>query len=96
MPLFKRTVTVAKINPSLDLRNDETLYTIGFGEVVRVTDKMREKMRKSDDDSDEIPNIIGLPVLEITGKFEVVPYRMGSKWELTVSENGELSLKEVK
>ena len=78
-----------EITRSSDPRTDEELYRTEFGENIAITPQLKEKLSGGR----PMPPMIGFNALSLISSFKgVVPYRVGEKWSLSVSDNGEVTL----
>jgi hypothetical protein len=80
----------------MDVITGETLTQVAFGEQTKLTKESRSRIEASGGRVQS--EFIASNVVVIAFPFRgVVPYRIGSVWELNVNEKtGEISLTEVK
>jgi CBS domain containing-hemolysin-like protein len=91
--MSKSKIEVLSVVRAVDGITGEDVVSVQFGKVAEKTDNMQR-----------MPvapfGVVGPPVslvLTLFFKFkESAPYRVGSKWDLTVSEDGSLQLQEAK
>ncbi len=92
------TVEVLGIFGVMDVATGKPAFTVNFGHYAKVDEAVRERSKAGG--GAIIPvgtQQIGIVELQFTYDFKgVIPYRIGTKWKLSVGVNGELSLKEVK
>jgi hypothetical protein len=86
--------TVVRIETGLNPSDGKRIYIIYFGREVKVTKEMHDRMGEK---APEVGTTILLPILELSVGIEgIVPYRLESKWKISVAENGELHMTEMK
>ena len=92
-----KNVRVLSIDRGADPRTGGDVYSVSFGESIEVTDVIRARLKGAGAKPEDFPSRIGFPELVLNSSFkDIVPYRVGTVWELSVSETGEISLAEVK
>jgi hypothetical protein len=86
------TVEVMSIIPVLDVRDNQTMHQVMFGQMVDVTPDLRTRLLTIRPIPPP-PARIAINTLTINYKFnDLVPYTVGSKWDISVSASGELTM----
>ena len=91
--MARSTIEVLSVVRAADGVTGEDLVSVQFGKVVKKADNTQRIQAAPF-------GVVGSPaslVLTLFFKFkESAPYKVGSKWNLTVSEDGSLQLQEAK
>jgi hypothetical protein len=93
-PLYEKEFVVVGVNPIVELTTGDTLQQVVFGEYVdatpevlgRIPQVMREGIGKR----------VGVNEVTVVLKKDEIPYRIGSKWKLTINQDGEIKVAESK
>ncbi|MDA4136017.1 MAG: hypothetical protein OK449_03305 [Thaumarchaeota archaeon] len=90
-------VEVLSINTVVDLEDGKPVTAVSFGRIVKVTEAVAKRARTGGTPLIEGSRQLGVTVVQLFYSFgKVVPYRVGSSWNLAVSEDGSVSMKEIK
>jgi hypothetical protein len=93
--MMDKIVEVISVIRAVESATGESLFQIQFGQMVDVDDNLRKY----------IPQLVGSVPPKKQGLITLVlfadlkgtvPYKVGSKWRVSIGESGALSLKEVK
>ena len=79
---------VLQISRSYDLETGKPAYEISFGKSFPVNEKVRRRLKSAEDGEppEEVSvNVVTLVILQ----DGPLPYKAGSRWVLTVSDNGD-------
>ncbi len=92
---ISKMLTVLNINTATELTTGDNMYQVVLG---YYTERTPEIMNRIPDALKQtaIGKQIGITELVLFIKKQEIPYRVGSKWELTIRDNGTLNLVEAK
>lgn len=94
-PLVEKELTVTSITVAYELATGEPMFQVFFGEFIPTSNELINRMSPGTPASFPGKRIaVSWLILDL--KTEQVPYKVGSKWKLTIKENGSTSLVEVK
>lgn len=93
--MFKDVVEVISIVPTIDAETGDPNYQVQFGHMVKLTEETRRTIPRAPGSVPPKvqPTVVFGIFMDANG---VVPYKVGSKWELVVDDNGKMTLKEAK
>ena len=88
-----REVVVISVTPGTELATGDTIYQVALGEYVGTSPQVLGRLPPG---VRELTSGNKIPTywLVFWVKADKIPYRIGSKWKLTVEENGALNLVE--
>ena len=92
--LVEKTVIVTQIGNTIELATGDLIYSVFFGEFIDATPEVLSRLPPS-----PVPypgKKIGAMWFMLNLKTDKVPYKIGSKWNLKIKENGVISLVELK
>jgi hypothetical protein len=90
-------VEVLAINTVVDLETGKPVTFVSFGKVVNVNDAVEKRAKTGGAPLIDGTQKLGIAVIQLFYPFgKIVPYRVGSAWNLAVAEDGSVSLKEIK
>ena len=95
MALFEKELTVLGVLPGTELSTGDRMWIVSLGEVIDKTPQVstRLPMTQQQQSANKInANYIVCWIKSATA----LPYRPGSKWKYSVSEDGTISLVELK
>lgn len=89
------TLEVISVGRVTDITTGDLIYQIQFGHMIEVDEQMRKNIPQP---LGAVPmrqqaSVVLVLMLDFEGS---VPYKVGSKWTLSISERGNIALKEVK
>ncbi len=88
--LLEKDLVVYAITPVTEVMSGDTLYQITLGEYVRATPEVVNRIGVAPPGgAKEVPATWMLFNVKRNGEL---PYKVGSKWRMTVSEDGSVSL----
>jgi len=88
MTLFEKVVTVLAIAPATELGSGDLLFIVEFGETIDRTPEIAARLPPAAQGS----NRINVTYLGVWVKSATLPYTIGSKWKLSVADDGKISL----
>jgi len=92
--LFDRDLTAISVAPVTGLASGDSIYQVIFGNYVEATPEIIDRLppQLKQGLSKQIP----ITELTLFMKAAEIPYRIGSKWKLTIRDDGTLNLVEIK
>jgi hypothetical protein len=91
----KMRVQVLGISTGLDIATQEPFAQITFGTTVDVTEEMRKSLPEAQRAS--VPPKAGvIKMVLFLPATRIIPYRVGTSWDIDVDDEGKLTLTEVK
>jgi hypothetical protein len=92
--LFEKILVVTEIRPTLEVATGEAMYQVIFGEYISNTPEVAARLNAPNQASfaKKFPVIWLAMNVKITGEL---PYKVGSKWQFTTTENGTVNLVEA-
>jgi hypothetical protein len=93
---YKKTLVVTSITPSSEVSTGDILYAVSFGTYIDATDEIRRRIQPSLVALQLVGNKIPVSELVLFVKGEQVPYKIGSKWNLSINDDGSLNVVEQK
>jgi hypothetical protein len=94
-PLVEKTLTVLSIAPTTELATGDQISQVTFGQNIDVTNEVISRIPPNARET-FFAKTIGVNEFVLFIKSEEVPYRVGSKWKLTIKTNGTIGLVESK
>ena len=94
MSVFEKELIVLGVVPTIELATGDQLFAVTFGEYLNKAQVAPRLTQEQQHASGDRVTANWLMVFVKTDKL--IPYIVGSKWKLSVSENGTLSLVESK
>lgn len=88
-------VQVLGITTGIDVTINEPVAQIAFGTMVDITDEMRQHFPEAQRTS-ILPKMGITKMILFLPATHVVPYRVGTSWDIDVDDTGKLTLTEVK
>ena len=96
LPTFERVLVVYSIVPTTEVTTRETIYQVLLGEFVDMTPDLLNVITQNQQALEQPVQIPAnrIPVLWLAINFKggEVPYLVGSRWKLTIKENGNMDL----
>jgi hypothetical protein len=89
------TVEVLSVGRAIETTTGAPIYQVAFGHIAELTEEVKNRIREG---GGQVPPgaAVGANVLILWFPFDgVVPYRIGSRWNLEVGANGRVVLEEV-
>jgi hypothetical protein len=97
MTMFEKELTVLGVNPAVELATGDQMWAVNLGEILDKTPAVMSRLAPQPAGSLQCGNKITASYLYFFVKPEKqLPYRIGSIWKFTVSEDGGISLVESK
>jgi len=93
MTIFEKEVTVLGVAPAIELATGDPISVVSLGEILDKTPQIAARLVPAQQESNKIPAY--WMAFWIKSDKEL-PYRVGSKWKMSVSESGALNLVESK
>ncbi len=92
--VFERDVTAISVAPITELASGNSIYQVIFGNYIEATPEIIDRLPPQAKQG----LAKQIPITELTFfiKGAEIPYRIGSKWKLSIKEDGTLSLVELK
>lgn len=91
------TVEVVSVSSGFELEKGEKVVYVVFGKYLKVTEEIKKRLPQTQRDSvgNEIISSSFTLFYKPTGAADN-PYQVGSKWNLKIDNNGEMSIKKAK
>lgn len=90
-----KRLEVISVQRAVESATGDSIINVAFGVLHEIDDDLRRYLPQQPGGMP--PKKVGLNTLVLFFKFkDSAPYKVGTRWDLTVKPNGELSLKEVK
>lgn len=94
--VFNQIVEVAAVSVATQASTGKKIYSVKFAVPTPVDEELKKCLPQQPIGAKH-PAVIYYDTIIMFFDFDkTVPYKVGSKWELSIKESGELSLKEVK
>jgi hypothetical protein len=95
MHMGEEVVEVISVTRAIESSTGDSIYQVQFGHMVEVNEEMRKSIPQPVGAAP--PKMQGSIALIIFGRFSgPVPYRVGSKWNMSIKESGALTLREAR
>ena len=91
---MEKEVLVYSVTPSTEVATGDNTYNVFFGDYVNATPEIISTLQLQV--GQPLPKKVGVFWLILNIKSDEVPYRIGSRWRLTVENDGRLTLVEMK
>jgi hypothetical protein len=95
-PMIEKSLIVTGIGMVYELTTGEPMYQVNFGEYLDSTPELTSRLSAASGTPFNGKKIAANWLLLNIKTTGVVPYKVGSKWKLTVEDNGSTSLVEIK
>ncbi|MGA2628368.1 MAG: hypothetical protein ABSF63_15055 [Candidatus Bathyarchaeia archaeon] len=86
---YEKEVAVLGIYPTVEMTTGLPIYYVSFGSVVDMTPEIANRIGLSQPLTAKAKPASMMVWFKCDGE---VPYRVGSKWKMTVAEDGQVSL----
>lgn len=92
---FTKTVEVTTVSRATESHSGNSIYLVIFGEEVKVDSELEKYIPQSQ--NSKPPKVVFETVLQLYFNFDkVVPFKVGSKWRLQISDVGKIVLTPIK
>jgi len=92
---FTKIVEVTNVSRATESHSGNSIYLVMFGEEVKVDSELQKYISQSQ--NSKPPKTVFENVLQVYFDFDaVVPFKVGSKWELNINNDGKISLNPIK
>jgi hypothetical protein len=93
--MIEDIVEVISVTRAIESSTGESVFQVQFGHMVEINEEMRKAIPQPIGSAP--PKMQGTIALVIFAKFPgPVPYKVGSKWRLTIKESGVVTLGEAR
>lgn len=92
---FTKIVEVTNVSRATESHSGNSIYLVMFGEEVKVDSELQKYMPQSQ--NSKPPKVVFENVAQLYFNFDnVVPFKVGSKWKLQISDTGKILLNPIK
>lgn len=92
--LFEKEVEVIQITRAINSVTGDYIYQITFGQIVEVDEELRRAVATPP--NSKPPKKVAPTTFSIfIDSSEPMPYKVGSKWKVSVKDNGSISVEAV-
>lgn len=93
--LFEKRVEVISVGPAIESTSGEYIYQVTFGQVVEVDDELRRAI-PAPANSKPAKKIAPTTISIFFDSSKTIPYKVGSKWKVSIADNGTITVRETK
>jgi hypothetical protein len=93
--LFEKKVEVISVVPATEGTTGEYIYQVTFGQVVEVDEELRRTI-PAPANSKPPKKIATTTILIFFDASKTIPYKVGSKWNISIEDNGTIIVRETK
>ena len=87
--LFEKDVEVIQVTRAIESATGDYIYQVTFGQIVEVDDELRRTVPTPA--NSKAPKKIAPTTLSIfIDASKPMPYKVGSKWKISITENGSM------
>lgn len=92
---FTKIVEVTNVSRATESHSGNSIYLVMFGEEIKVDSELQKYIPQSQ--NSKPPKVVFENVVQLYFNFDkVVPFKVGSKWELHISDTGKILLTPIK
>jgi hypothetical protein len=93
--LFEKKVEVISVGPAIEAESGEYIYQVTFGQVLEVDEELRRTIPVLAN-SKPAKKIAFNTISIFFHSSKTIPYKVGSKWNISIADNGTVTVRGTK